>query len=102
VGRGTGAGARLAVAGQGHRVGLPGPSTGPDMVPTRLTPPTVVRHCCEEILGRMRANLDELVAVLPIRCWRPPARPVAARLARPTGVLGPGSNGRTRTVDRPS
>jgi hypothetical protein len=65
VGRGTGAGARLAVAGQGHRVGVPGPSTGADTVPTRLTPPTVVRHCCEEILGRMRANLDELVAVLP-------------------------------------
>jgi 1-acyl-sn-glycerol-3-phosphate acyltransferase len=37
--------------------------------------PTIVRHCYEEILGRMQANLDELVAVLP--------HPILARLSDP-------------------
>jgi 1-acyl-sn-glycerol-3-phosphate acyltransferase len=37
--------------------------------------PIVVRHCYEEILGRMQANLDELVAAKP--------HPVLARLADP-------------------
>ena len=37
--------------------------------------PDVVRHCYEETLGRMQANLDELVAAVP--------HPVAARLRDP-------------------
>ena len=38
--------------------------------------PAVVRHCYEELLGRMQANLDELVAAEP--------HPVLARLRDPT------------------
>jgi 1-acyl-sn-glycerol-3-phosphate acyltransferase len=37
--------------------------------------PVIVRHCYEEVLGRMQANLDELVAALP--------HPVIARLLDP-------------------
>ena len=37
--------------------------------------PTVVRHCYEELLGRMQSNLDELVAAEP--------HPVLARLRDP-------------------
>ncbi len=37
--------------------------------------PIVVRHCYEEVLGRMQTNLDELVAASP--------HPVLARLADP-------------------
>jgi len=37
--------------------------------------PTVVRHCYEELLGRMQSNLDELVAAQP--------HPVLARLRDP-------------------
>ena len=40
--------------------------------PDAADDPEVVRHCYEEILGRMQANLDELVAELP--------HPVLARL----------------------
>ena len=40
--------------------------------PDAADDPNVVRHCYEEILGRMQANLDELVAALP--------HPVLARL----------------------
>ncbi len=43
--------------------------------PDAADDPTVVRQCYEEILGRMQANLDELVAVLP--------HPVLARLRDP-------------------
>ncbi len=41
--------------------------------PDAADDPEVVRHCYEEILGRMQANLDELVAELP--------HPILARLA---------------------
>jgi 1-acyl-sn-glycerol-3-phosphate acyltransferase len=40
--------------------------------PDAADDPEVVRHCYEEILGRMQANLDEMVAQLP--------HPVLARL----------------------
>ncbi len=38
--------------------------------------PAVVRHCYEELLGRMQSNLDDLVAAEP--------HPVLARLRDPT------------------
>jgi 1-acyl-sn-glycerol-3-phosphate acyltransferase len=46
--------------------------------PDAADDPEVVRHCYEEILGRMQANLDELVAELP--------HPVFARLWTATGL----------------
>jgi diacylglycerol/phytol O-acyltransferase len=43
--------------------------------PDAADDPTVVRHCYEEILGRMQANLDELVAAEP--------HPVLSRIRDP-------------------
>jgi 1-acyl-sn-glycerol-3-phosphate acyltransferase len=43
--------------------------------PEAADDPAIVRHCYEEALGRMQANLDELVAAEP--------HPVAARLSDP-------------------
>jgi 1-acyl-sn-glycerol-3-phosphate acyltransferase len=43
--------------------------------PDAADDPTIVRHCYQEILGHMQANLDELVTVLP--------HPILARLRDP-------------------
>ena len=55
--------------------------------PDAADDPTIVRRCYEEILGRMQANLDELVAVLPHpllgRLRDPRRRGSLARHARP-------------------
>jgi 1-acyl-sn-glycerol-3-phosphate acyltransferase len=46
--------------------------------PEAADDPTIVRHCYEEALGRMQANLDELVAELP--------HPVLARMKSAMGL----------------
>lgn len=54
------------------------PMSWPDLGPEAADDPVAVRHCYEEVLGRMQANLDELVAELP--------HPVLARLATAAGL----------------
>ncbi|NIR42044.1 MAG: hypothetical protein GWN79_28545 [Actinobacteria bacterium] len=51
--------------------------------PEAADDPEVVRHCYEEMLGRMQTNLDELVEEVP--------HPVRARLA---GMFGLGRRSR--------
>jgi 1-acyl-sn-glycerol-3-phosphate acyltransferase len=46
--------------------------------PDAADDPVIVRHCYEEVLGRMQSNLDELVAQLP--------HPVIARLTTAMGL----------------
>jgi 1-acyl-sn-glycerol-3-phosphate acyltransferase len=46
--------------------------------PDAADDPAVVRHCYEEVLGRMQANLDELVASLP--------HPLVTRLSTAAGL----------------
>ena len=46
--------------------------------PDAADDPDIVRHCYEEVLGRMQSNLDELVAQLP--------HPVIARLTTAMGL----------------
>jgi len=54
------------------------PLRWPDLGPEAADDPDVVRHCYEEVLGRMQANLDELVATLP--------HPVATRIGTALGL----------------
>jgi 1-acyl-sn-glycerol-3-phosphate acyltransferase len=46
--------------------------------PEAAEDPEIVRHCYEEVLGRMQATLDDLVTELP--------HPIAARLATAFGL----------------
>ena len=46
--------------------------------PDAADDPEVVRHCYEEVLGRMQSNLDELVAALP--------HPIVSRLSTAVGL----------------
>jgi 1-acyl-sn-glycerol-3-phosphate acyltransferase len=46
--------------------------------PDAADDPEVVRHCYEEVLGRMQSNLDELVAELP--------HPIVSRLSTALGL----------------
>lgn len=50
----------------------------PELGPEAADDPAVVRRCYEEVLGRMQANLDELVADVP--------HPVATRVAAALGL----------------
>ncbi len=49
-----------------------------DLGPQSADDPEVVRHCYEEVLGRMQSNLDELVAELP--------HPILARVETALGL----------------
>ena len=53
------------------------PMSWPDLPPEAADDDAVVRRCYEEVLGRMQANLDELVDALP--------HPVAARVGTALG-----------------
>lgn len=54
------------------------PLSWPDLGPEAADDPDVVRRCYEEVLGRMQANLDELVTDLP--------HPVIARVGTALGL----------------
>lgn len=54
------------------------PMAWSDLGPDAADDPDVVRHCYEEVLGRMQSNLDELVERLP--------HPVVARVGTALGL----------------
>jgi 1-acyl-sn-glycerol-3-phosphate acyltransferase len=49
--------------------------------PDAASDPITVRHCYEEVLGRMQAQLDDLVAALPHPLMTRLLRPVAGRVS---------------------
>jgi len=48
--------------------------------PDAASDPVAVRHCYEEVLGRMQADLDDLVTALPHPLVSRLLRPVASRV----------------------